>query len=583
MAVGALALGCVLLLIVFSVGERIAYSGKVLPGVAVPGTDISGDDEAAAHAKLESLATKLEHQPVRARAGTTKLSLDPATIGYVVDVDATNEAAGDAGRGYNPLALVAGTVLRRFRDDDVPLSVHWSESQLAAVLDDWSHQLSEGLEDGGLTFDGATVNEVAPVPGIGLRRVEAERLVVHALRTGDDAVVKLPVGRAHPPVGAKQVRRAAVAARRLLSEPVQLLVDGAPLTIAPDQLGSALTASPQGRRLVLGIDTARLRDAIAPALSAFEHAPVDASFAVNGGAVSIIPSQNGRVVDLDAAAPAILRGERSVPVGLIDQPPGKTTEQLQALNIVEQVSTFTTNYPAGAERVKNIHRACDIVNNTLVEPGQIFSLNDTLGPRTPERGFVKAPAFATEEGFFDAYGGGVSQFSTTLFNATFFAGFKDVAHTPHSIYISRYPMGREATLDYPAIDNRFQNDSGSGVMITCGYTSSSITVTYLGNKEGKTVTAEGPNILEEIPIVTEYVDNPLLPVGTERAVDGEGGYTGYRVENYRIISQPGQPDRRETFRWKYDMRPKKIYRGTLGATPAPPATTTAPAAPLPPG
>jgi vancomycin resistance protein YoaR len=194
---------------------------------------------------------------------------------------------------------------------------------------------------------------------------------------------------------------------------------------------------------------------------------------------------------------------------------------------------------------------------------------------------VKAPAFATEEGFFDAYGGGVSQFSTTLFNATFFGGYKDVAHTPHSIYISRYPMGREATLDYPGIDNKFQNDSGAGVLITCGYTESSITVTYYGNREGRTVTAEGPNVLEEIPVTTQYVDNPLLPVGVEQPISTESGYTGYRVENYRIIHQPGQGDRRETFKWSYDMRPHKIYRGTLGTTPS-----TAPAAagaPVPPG
>jgi vancomycin resistance protein YoaR len=562
----------VLVLVAVTVGERVANSGKVLPGVSVHGVELSGSDDTGRD-KLRVLAAELEHRPVRARAGSERFRLDPTTIDYQLDVDATLDAADDAGRSFNPLAAFAGTLLRRVRDDEVPLVVHWDEAKLAAVLEEWGQELSQGLQDGGLTFEGATVNEVGPVAGIGLRKTEAERRIARVLEGGEDTVVRLPVGDARPPIGSQAVARAAARARRLLAEPVVLTVNGVPLPIEPAQLGSAMTATPQGRKLVLGVDAARLRDAIAPSLGAFEQAPVDASLAVNGGVPTVVPSQNGHVVDLASAVPAILRGERSIPTGLIDQPAGRTTEQLQALNIVEQVSSFTTNHPCCAERVKNIHRACDIVNGTIVEPGQTFSLNDTLGPRTPERGFVKAPAFATEEGFFDAYGGGVSQFSTTLFNATFFGGYKDVAHTPHSIYISRYPMGREATLDYPGIDNKFQNDSSAGVLITCGYTDSAITVTYYGNKEGRSVSAEGPNVLEEIPVTTEYVDNPLLPAGVEQPISTEGGYTGYRVENYRIIHRPGQADQRETFRWSYDMRPRKIYRGTLGA---PPATATPP-------
>jgi vancomycin resistance protein YoaR len=571
------ALLLVLVLGAVAVGERVTNSGNVMPGVAVHGVSLSGSDQTARD-KLRVLAAELEHRPVRARAGSEQFRLDPTTIDYQLDVDATLDAADGAGRSMNPLDAVAGTVLRRFRDDEVAIAVHWDEAKLAQVLDEWGHELSQGLQDGGLRFEGATVTEVAPVAGVGLRRTAAERRVERVLRAGEDTVVRLPVGDARPPVGSDEVARAAGEARRLLADPVVLTVNGAPLTIEPAQLGSALTATPQGRKLVLGVDVARLREALAPALGAFEQAPVDASFTVNGGVPTIVPSQNGHLVDLAAAVPAILRGERSIPTGLVDQPAGRTTEQLQALNITEQVSTFTTNHPCCAERVKNIHRACDIVNGTLVEPGQTFSLNDTLGPRTPERGFVKAPAFATGEGFYDDYGGGVSQFSTTLFNATFFGGYKDVGHTPHSIYISRYPMGREATLDYPGIDNKFQNDTNAGVLVTCGYTDTAITVTYYGNTEGRSVTAEGPNVLEEIPVTTEYVDNPLLPPGVEQPISTESGYTGYRVENYRIIHRPGQPDQRETYKWSYDMRPRKIYRGSAGAPP-----TTAPAAPTPPG
>jgi hypothetical protein len=75
-------------------------------------------------------------------------------------------------------------------------------------------------------------------------------------------------------------------------------------------------------------------------------------------------------------------------------------------------------------------------------------------------------------------------------------------------------------------------------------------------------------VIEEIPVGVEYVDTPLLPPGQEMPVPGETGFTGYKVENFRVIQRPGQPDQRERFYWEYDMRPRKILRGA--AAPPPP-------------
>src|SRR5262249_60075903 len=143
-------------------------------------------------------------------------------------------------------------------------------------------------------------------------------------------------------------------------------------------------------------------------------------------------------------------------------------------------------------------------NNHVVAPGAVFSLNDALGPRTPERGFVRAPVFYGE--FTEDYGGGVSQLATTVFNAVFFGGYVDVAHQPHSIYISRYPMGRESTINWGTIDVKFRDDSHAGVLIRASYTSSSITVSFYGDKEGKVVTAQGPFILATRPPTTQLIN-----------------------------------------------------------------------------
>ena len=145
------------------------------------------------------------------------------------------------------------------------------------------------------------------------------------------------------------------------------------------------------------------------------------------------------------------------------------------MGVVEPVASFTTYHAAGEARVTNIHRIADLLAGTVIEPGGSFSVNDTIGPRTRAKGFVTAGVI--ERGVFtESVGGGISQFATTLFNAAFFAGLEFEEYQSHSIYITRYPYGREATLSYPAPDLEIRNQTPHGVLIWPTYTGSSITV-----------------------------------------------------------------------------------------------------------
>jgi vancomycin resistance protein YoaR len=133
-------------------------------------------------------------------------------------------------------------------------------------------------------------------------------------------------------------------------------------------------------------------------------------------------------------------------------------------------------------------------------------------------------------------------------------------------------MGREATLNYPSIDNQFRNDSSSGILIRSFAGSTSITVALYGNTGGRSCHAEGPHILQEIPSPPQYIDDPAQPAGSLKTI--EDGHTGYVVENFRIISVPGQPDKRERYVERYSASPTKIARGTGAAAPPPAPTPT---------
>ncbi len=571
------AAGLLLVWLALTVAERLIWRDRVLPGVEIAGVEIGGKSEHATAAKIRRVARRLEGTPIRARAAAVDLTVDPSAVGLRLDVAATVRAARRDGRRGNPIGPMVGLVERRVRPDRVPLVAHFEARRVEGVLDGWAALTTHGLRDGGLRFDGATVVMIPPRSGTGLDRDEARHRLESAITDGEQGVIELHVRHLRPSIDAAEVRRAARRAQRLLVAPVTVIVGPVPVTLTPAQLATTLTVTPTRSRLELGIDLARLHATLGPPLAQLEQPPVNASFAVNGDTVAVVPSQTGHVADLGPVAEAILRHHRAVTAELKEVVPAHDTAWAQRLDITELVSTFTTNHACCAPRVNNIHVAADTVNNTVVEPGQSFSLNDTLGPRTPDKGYVQAPAIGSDLGLVEDYGGGVSQLSTTLFNATYFGGYKDVTHEVHAFYISRYPMGREATLNYPSIDNKFQNDSHSGVLIRTSYTSTSITVSFYGNKEGRTVRTEGPNILETIPPQVQYVDLPFLDVGQQQQI--QAGEPGYTVENFRILSRPGQPDERQRFVAKYSMVPERIARGTR--PPAPPPAPPAPAAPPP--
>jgi vancomycin resistance protein YoaR len=123
----------------------------------------------------------------------------------------------------------------------------------------------------------------------------------------------------------------------------------------------------------------------------------------------------------------------------------------------------------------------DLVRGVYLVPGETLSLNEFVGPRTVENGFFAAGAIRQGH-LIQEVGGGVSQFATTIFNAAYFAGMDFEEYRSHTIYFSRYPYGREATISNPAPDLVMTNTTDFPILIWTSYTDQSITVsTYSTN------------------------------------------------------------------------------------------------------
>lgn len=191
------------------------------------------------------------------------------------------------------------------------------------------------------------------------------------------------------------------------------------------------------------------------------------------------------------------------------------------------VSTFTTPLVPGQDRNINIHRAADYVDGRVIASGAGFSLNQAIGPRTRERGFV-------EDGFISggetttAIGGGVSQVATTFVNAAWFAGIRLVEFRQHTIYFERYPMCHEGTIVWDQLDVVVQNDSPYNITIDTSYTDSSVTFTFLSRPWAQ---------------VDSWVSDPYN-------VEGPGG--AFSVNCGRTITYPDGTQRAEDYSWRYN-------------------------------
>lgn len=574
-AVGAVT-AALLLSAAVIVGLRLARPG-VLPGVVLADVELGGLDRDELRDAVADLARRRTERPIIARTSAAEVTTTGGELGYALGVEATVERVWRRGRQANPLAALADQ-LRAFTADTTVQPVDALDQ---AALHGWVADAVAVLEvapvEGDLQISGTTVTPVDPAPGAAVDEAAFRRALTSAVLAGEAAQLQAPTTPVAPATTTEDVAAVQALAAHALSAPVALHRNGATVTLAPEQIGAVLdvAVSEDGDDPTLALvgDAGALEQLVPDAtVATLETTPVDAGFDVSDGSVSIVEAVNGFAFDPRMAADQVVElatgtGAREAELRGQVLEPERTTAEAQALGITEQVSTFTTNHACCQSRVTNIHRIADIVDGVVVEPGAQFSLNDFVGERTPEKGFAEGGAILDGEYVSDV-GGGVSQFATTFFNAAFFGGYEFVEYKPHSYYISRYPIGREATINYPNVDLEIRNNSPHGIYVDTSYTDTSVTVTFYGTKwvEVESITGEPYNHRGPRTIVRE---NPDLPAGRERVVQSGGGQ-GFEIQVTRVLRFPDGREEREVFTTTYLAESRIVERGTGGVDEPPP-------------
>jgi vancomycin resistance protein YoaR len=574
---------------------ELSAAGRVRRGVRVGGVDLSGLDRAAATGRLLAAAGPIQAAPLALQAGSATLRLPRSRAGVELDVEASVAAAMDVGRG-GPFDA------DRFRGWFGRIDLPWKARVVTARLDRQLAALdrkagsavrepalriggrvltpglgaaaggSGGAAEAGAAAGGTSgpagavpVELVAGRPGTAVDRARAEGALLAAAAAPAGATVRLPIRERPPTVGPEAGRAAADRAASLLEAPIEVTAGDGRVDLPPADLAPLVRTRVAGGELRLRLDPAGL-DRLLRLRAPFAYIdPKDARFEPTGSSIRLLPAVAGLKVVSGKAATAVLGAgaagtDRSAALPTRVTQPELTTKEARALGVNEVMSTYTTTFDAGdAPRVHNIGLIAAAVHGSLVLPGQVFSMNAATGQRTAAKGYRTAHVIQNGE-IVDGLGGGVCQAGTTMFNTAFFGGLPVVERRNHSLHISHYPMGRDATLDWPGTDLKFRNDSPYGIYITSRATPSTLTFTFWSTSRGYKVTSSTSAASNYRAPTTRYKDDPTLPRGKE--VVEESGSSGFDVTVSRTVTKGGTVVRRDSFVSSYSPWVRVVRRGT---------------------
>jgi vancomycin resistance protein YoaR len=517
-------------------------SSRAAAQATVRGVDVGGQSQQEARATIERELTAASSEPIDVVVAGAQDRLDPQQLGLLVDTDATVERLF----GFSLDPRIVWSHITGGGEIDAVTTV--DESAVREGLAELADRVDTAPVEGAVSLATGTPVVTAAMPGRALE-VDAAADVLEEEWLSGGRPLELPAQAPEPAVDAADVESAMTSfATPALSGPLTVLVADRTVVLPPPAFAPALRLDAADGALVPAADGEALRAAVVAADPATETPPQDARIELQNGAPVVVPAVTGITVDAAALGPAAVAAltapERTVTATAAVTEPAFTTAAAEALRVVEPISEFATTHTDNSARTENLRIAAATVSGTLLKPGETFSLNGVLGERTTAKGY--RPAGAISDGVFvDQVGGGVSQMATTLFNGMFFAGLKDVEHKPHSLYISRYPEGREATVNYNNVDLKFTNDSQYGVLIEAWVGGGQVHTRFWGTKVWDITTTKGPR---------HNFRSPTTSTSTDPDCTSQSPAQGWDVDVTRTFNQGGVAVRTETFSTVYSAQ-----------------------------
>ena len=564
--------------------NRAISAGGVIGSVHLDGVELGGMKPQEAALAIGDHEALLADEPVSFLVRDSIVNVQPIATGFALDGQSILTKAMGIGREGGFLGEFWWWLTHLFQTTNLEVASALDPEALEQILLTWDEEaVGNPPFNGAVVVNGISPEPQYPTPGEMLDRSLVPGLMLGQFSTVQRQTLELPIVQAEPALTASQVDQAVSTARLILAGPVRLTNPEREkeITFSTEELATALRSELANGGIVFRMETEVVSGFLEPLRTELEDPPVNAELQIDGNSVTVIPGLRGTLVDDEVVAESVLTVAASASrQGLLPieeaVDPDVTTEELQALGITHKVSQFTTHHDCCQNRVTNIHLFADAIDGTIVMPGETFSLNLAVGERTVEAGYLEDGTIIAGE-IVPTVGGGVSQFATTFYNAVFWGGYEDMTHKPHSFYISRYPLGIEATINWPVPDLHFRNNTDKAILIKTSYTNTSITVMFFSDNDGRIIAGQqsggrlrmevvaegGPNARVVTANVSDrygfrdppdplYRGDPTVAPETQREVQGPS--QGFSVAVSRTITHLGVANTNE---WTVIYSPRR--------------------------
>ncbi|GAB4420861.1 MAG: VanW family protein [Anaerolineales bacterium] len=514
------------LAIAWTLGLQLVYAGRIFPGVSVAGVDVSGLTPADASVKLSQTLSYPYSGKIVLRDGEKIWVVTPAQMGMTFDPSSSAQAAYRSGRSGGLFSSLDKQLQARSDGLDVAPVIVFDQRVAHQFLQNLALEINQPVQEASLQVSGT---DIIARPGQVGRMLDVDGTLAFLsaqMQTFRDGEVPLVITEQLPQI--MDVSAQAEVAKRVLSEPLKIYIpnagpnDPAPWVVDVPVLANMLIVhrveNGAGAEFQVALDPEQLRETLVTISTQVDRGAENARFIFNDETRQLDLLTNatiGRVVDVQASIIAIndalLRGEHSVPLQIVEDLPAVTDDATaEQLGVTELVSAHTTYfYGSSAERIQNIATAASRFHGLLIPPGETFSMGDALGDVSLDNGFAEALIIyggRTIKGV----GGGVCQVSTTLFRTVFFGGYPVVERYSHAYRVSYYEQtasgaidkslaGMDATVYFPLVDFKFTNDTPYWILMETYMSSSSLTWKFYSTSDGRSVTYEASGPLNVVP------------------------------------------------------------------------------------
>ena len=521
-------------------GAQAWAAQRVADGVSVLGVDLSGMSQSEAKSALTQLAADLEATPLELTAANFVHSVSPSEAGLELDVDGT--ASQVVGFTLDPARLIARVQGGGAVEPDVSVD----RGTFVAAIDKAVAELNRDQSDADVRIDNARVVADGGDPFIEVDATATADAVLAAWPHAN--VVEVVAQIEHPEVTRAQAEAfAALMNSREFAEPIRLLSTNRDVELDAATWSAHARVVDRDGTLTLEVDGEAL------AAELLEQFP-DLNNDARGASVSFDDAHQlvvdagapGRIIDGKALADAVLdaasRPSRAVLMPYEITEPVPVVPGLDVSDFKEKVSSFDT--PLTNERIRtlNLIHAASKVRGTILLPGDTFDLTEVLSPITREGGYYSAGVI-TNGVHTEAIGGGLSQMATTSYNAAYFAGFDILKHRQHSVWLPRYPAGRESTIYVGQINMVFKNDTPYAAVMNSYVANNRLYVEVWSTPHYTVNTWASPK--------TNVRAAGTQHVAGDHCVPSAAGQAGFTITNYRQVFLGDELVKDEADTWTY--------------------------------